>query len=109
MRSLGVCARTHVKSTVVLCCHVCVCACAVLPNGVLTGIDIGFSNKSLAYITMSFYVMCKSTVPIFLLLCAFIWRIERYDTHTHTHTHTHTSHIDTGWSMSRTSSVTPSA
>ncbi len=49
----------------------------VVPNGIITGLDIGFSNKSLVYITMSFYTMCKSTVPIFLLACAFIWRIER--------------------------------
>lgn len=50
---------------------------AVLPNGVTTGLDIGFSNKSLVYISMSFYTMCKSTVPVFLLLFAFIWKIER--------------------------------
>lgn len=41
--------------------------------------DIGLSNLSLAYITMSFYTMCKSTVPVFLLFFAFIWRIERWD------------------------------
>jgi solute carrier family 35 protein C2 len=50
---------------------------AVAPNGVTTGLDIGFSNKSLVYITMSFYTMCKSTVPLFLLMFAFIWRIEK--------------------------------
>eukprot|EP00798_Chlamydomonas_sp_ICE-L_P015942 gene15942-22074_t len=49
----------------------------VLPNGVTTGLDIGFSNKSLVYITMSFYTMCKSTVPMFLLFFAFIWKIEK--------------------------------
>lgn len=48
------------------------------PNGVTTGIDIGFSNKSLASISISFYVMCKSTVPIFLLIFAFLWRIEKW-------------------------------
>ncbi|KAF5842787.1 triose-phosphate transporter family-domain-containing protein [Dunaliella salina] len=47
------------------------------PNGVTTGLDVGLSNLSLAYITMSFYTMCKSTVPVFLLLFAFIWRTER--------------------------------
>jgi solute carrier family 35 protein C2 len=50
---------------------------AVLSNGITTGLDIGFSNKSLAYISMSFYTMCKSTTPVFLLLFAFLWRIER--------------------------------
>lgn len=49
----------------------------VLPNGIITGMDIGFSNKSLVYITMSFYTMCKSTTPIFLLLWAFLWGLER--------------------------------
>jgi solute carrier family 35 protein C2 len=50
--------------------------CAVLPNGAVTGLDIGFSNASLVHITMSFYTMCKSTTPIFLLAFAFIWRLE---------------------------------
>ncbi|GBF93418.1 sugar phosphate phosphate translocator [Raphidocelis subcapitata] len=49
----------------------------VLPNGAITGLDIGLSNKSLVYITMSFYTMCKSTTPLFLLLFAFIWRLEQ--------------------------------
>jgi solute carrier family 35 protein C2 len=48
----------------------------VLPNGAVTGLDIGFSNASLVHITMSFYTMCKSTTPIFLLAFAFIWRLE---------------------------------
>jgi hypothetical protein len=52
------------------------CAHAVLPNGTVTGLDIGFSNASLVHITMSFYTMCKSTTPIFLLIFAFIWRLE---------------------------------
>jgi solute carrier family 35 protein C2 len=49
----------------------------VLPNGAITGLDIGLSNKSLVHITMSFYTMCKSTTPIFLLLFAFIWGLEQ--------------------------------
>ncbi|KIZ00166.1 hypothetical protein MNEG_7792 [Monoraphidium neglectum] len=49
----------------------------VLPNGSITGLDIGLSNKSLAHITMSFYTMCKSTTPIFLLAFAFIWGLEQ--------------------------------
>lgn len=48
----------------------------MLPNGVATGLDIGFSNASLSIITLSFYTMCKSSAPLFLLLCAFLWRIE---------------------------------
>jgi len=49
----------------------------VLPNGVCTGLDIGLSNFSLSLITLSFYTMCKSTVPLFLLAFAFAWGLER--------------------------------
>lgn len=49
----------------------------VAPNGVATGLDIGFSNYSLVFITLSFYVMCKSTTPLFLLTFAIIWGIEK--------------------------------
>lgn len=49
----------------------------VVPNGVATGLDIGLSNTSLAFITLSFYVMCKSTTPLFLLTFAILWGIER--------------------------------
>ncbi|KAL4438191.1 hypothetical protein ABPG77_010552 [Micractinium sp. CCAP 211/92] len=49
----------------------------VVPNGVATGLDIGLSNYSLVYITLSFYVMCKSTTPLFLLVFAIAWGIEK--------------------------------
>ena len=49
----------------------------MVPNGVATGLDIGFSNYSLVFITLSFYVMCKSTTPLFLLAFAIAWGIER--------------------------------
>ena len=48
----------------------------ILPNGVATGLDIAFSNTSFAFITLSFYTMCKSSAPLFLLFFAFIWGIE---------------------------------
>lgn len=48
----------------------------VLPNGVATGLDIAFSNASYAFITLSFYTMCKSSAPLFLLFFAFLWGIE---------------------------------
>ncbi len=51
---------------------------AVVPNGIVTGLDIGFSNKSLVFINLSFYTMCKSTVPVFLLFFAFVWGIEKW-------------------------------
>jgi len=50
---------------------------SVVPNGIATGLDIGFSNYSLVFITLSFYVMCKSTTPLFLLTFAIIWGIEK--------------------------------
>lgn len=53
------------------------CLTAVFPNGVCTGLDIGLSNFSLALITLSFYTMCKSTTPVFLLMFAFLWGIEK--------------------------------
>ena len=49
----------------------------ILPNGVATGLDIAISNASFAFITLSFYTMCKSSAPLFLLLFAFLWRIEK--------------------------------
>lgn len=49
----------------------------VVANGISTGLDIGLSNYSLMLITLSFYTMCKSTTPVFLLTFAFIWGIER--------------------------------
>jgi len=48
----------------------------IVPNGVSTGLDIGFSNLSLRTISLSFYTMCKSTTPMFLLLFAFVWGLE---------------------------------
>ena len=50
---------------------------AVVPNGLSTGLDIGLSNYSLSLITLSFYTMCKSTTPIFLLGFCFLWGLER--------------------------------
>lgn len=49
----------------------------VVPNATSTGLDIGLSNRSLAYITVSFYTMCKSTVPLWLLCFAFLFRVEK--------------------------------
>lgn len=49
----------------------------VAPTGVCTGMDIGASNLALVYITVSFYTMCKSSSPAFLLLFAFLARVEK--------------------------------
>ncbi|KZO95556.1 TPT-domain-containing protein [Calocera viscosa TUFC12733] len=49
----------------------------VLPCAVTTGLDIGLSNLSLKTITLSFYTMCKSSSLGFVLLFAFLFRLER--------------------------------
>lgn len=49
----------------------------MVPNGVATGLDIGFSNYSYVFVTISFYVMCKSTTPLFLLMFAIAWGVEK--------------------------------
>ncbi|KAJ3025288.1 UNVERIFIED_CONTAM: Triose-phosphate Transporter [Siphonaria sp. JEL0065] len=49
----------------------------VLPCGVATGLDIGLSNSSLKTISLSFYTMVKSGAPVFVLLFAFLFRLEK--------------------------------
>ena len=61
--------------------------CAVVPNGTATGLDIGLSNFSLSLITLSFYTMCKSTTPVFLLFFCFAWGLERYAAHAPSYLH----------------------
>lgn len=48
-----------------------------IPCGLVTALDVGLSNLSLVYITITFYTMVKSATPIFVLLWAYILRIER--------------------------------
>ncbi|KAK7204783.1 triose-phosphate transporter family-domain-containing protein [Myxozyma melibiosi] len=45
--------------------------------GVATGGDIGLGNMSLRYITLGFYTMVKSSNLVFVLLFAFLMRLER--------------------------------
>ncbi|KAG6821020.1 hypothetical protein H0H93_007910 [Arthromyces matolae] len=47
-----------------------------LPTAVASSLDIGLSNVSLKTITLSFYTMCKSSSLIFVLLFAFLFRLE---------------------------------
>lgn len=47
------------------------------PCGMATGLDIGFSNASLKTITLAFYTMCKSSSLAFVLLFAFLFRLEK--------------------------------
>ncbi|KAI0321234.1 triose-phosphate transporter family-domain-containing protein [Amylostereum chailletii] len=49
-----------------------------VPTAVTTGLDIGLSNLSLRTITLSFYTMCKSSSLIFVLLFAFLFRLEAF-------------------------------
>ncbi|KAI9761683.1 MAG: hypothetical protein M4579_000917 [Chaenotheca gracillima] len=46
------------------------------PCGVATGLDIGLGNMSLRFITLSFFTMCKSSALGFVLIFAFLFRLE---------------------------------
>ncbi|EXJ64667.1 hypothetical protein A1O7_01005 [Cladophialophora yegresii CBS 114405] len=49
----------------------------LVPTGTTTSLDIGLGNTSLRYITLTFYTMCKSSVLIFVLVFAFLFRLEK--------------------------------
>ncbi|CAH0028620.1 unnamed protein product [Clonostachys rhizophaga] len=46
------------------------------PCGAATGLDIGLGNMSLKFISLTFYTMCKSSSLAFVLIFAFIFRLE---------------------------------
>ncbi|KAI0971449.1 triose-phosphate transporter family-domain-containing protein [Xylaria arbuscula] len=46
------------------------------PCGAATGLDIGLGNTSLKFITLTFYTMCKSSALAFVLVFAFLFRLE---------------------------------
>ncbi|PHH67251.1 hypothetical protein CDD81_3020 [Ophiocordyceps australis] len=46
------------------------------PCGAATGLDIGLGNASLKFISLTFYTMCKSSSLAFVLLFAFMFRLE---------------------------------
>ncbi|MCJ1399422.1 Triose-phosphate Transporter [Xylographa trunciseda] len=48
----------------------------IAPCGAATGLDIGLGNMSLKYITLTFFTMCKSSALAFVLLFAFVFRLE---------------------------------
>ncbi|XP_063677702.1 solute carrier family 35 member C2-like isoform X1 [Bolinopsis microptera] len=50
----------------------------VCPTAVSAAVDIGLSNWSFMYITVSMYTMCKSTTIIFILICAIIFKLEKF-------------------------------
>ncbi|PSN64303.1 TPT-domain-containing protein [Corynespora cassiicola Philippines] len=47
------------------------------PCGVATGMDIGLGNTSLKFITLTFFTMCKSSALGFVLIFAFLFRLEQ--------------------------------
>lgn len=49
----------------------------VIPCGLAAGCDIGISNTSLRFVTLSLYTLVKSSSPIFSLLFSFIFGIEK--------------------------------
>ncbi|XP_042446864.1 probable sugar phosphate/phosphate translocator At1g06470 [Zingiber officinale] len=49
----------------------------VIPTAIGTALDVNLSNESLVYITVTFATMCKSASPIFLLMFAFAFRLEK--------------------------------
>lgn len=48
----------------------------LLPCGTATSLDIGLGNTSLRYISLTFLTMCKSSSLAFVLLFAFVFRLE---------------------------------
>lgn len=49
----------------------------VFPCALATALDIGLSNTSLKSITLTLYTMCKSSNLVFVLLFAFLFKLEK--------------------------------
>ena len=47
-----------------------------IPCGIVTSADVGLSNLSMVFITITFYTMVKASTPIFVLFWAYIFNIE---------------------------------
>ena len=48
----------------------------IFPCALSTALDIGMSNLAIGLVTLSMYTMLKSTTPVFVLLVAFLLRLE---------------------------------
>ncbi|OQN99223.1 hypothetical protein B0A48_15072 [Cryoendolithus antarcticus] len=48
----------------------------IAPCGTATALDIGLGNFSLRFITLTFFTMCKSSVLLFVLFFALLFRLE---------------------------------
>lgn len=49
----------------------------LFPCGAATGLDIGLGNMSLKFISLTFYTMCKSSSLAFVLIFAFMFKLEK--------------------------------
>ncbi|KAF1820545.1 TPT-domain-containing protein, partial [Dissoconium aciculare CBS 342.82] len=49
----------------------------ISPCGTATALDIGLGNFSMRFISLTFYTMCKSSVLAFVLVFAFLFRLEK--------------------------------
>ena len=50
----------------------------IVPTGIASAADIGFSNWSLQYITISLYTMSKSTVILFIFFFSIWFKLEKW-------------------------------
>lgn len=51
-----------------------------IPCGLVTSADVGFSNLALVRISVTFYTMVKASSPIFVVLSAYLFGIEKITT-----------------------------
>jgi solute carrier family 35 protein C2 len=49
----------------------------IVPMGLATTLDVGFSNWSLIMLSVSFHVIIKGTSPLFVMLCGMMLGVER--------------------------------
>jgi solute carrier family 35 protein C2 len=52
----------------------------LIPCGIANSLDIGLGNMSLRFTTLTFMTICKSSVLVFILLFAFLFRLETVST-----------------------------
>ncbi|KAF3014111.1 Triose-phosphate Transporter [Penicillium rubens] len=52
----------------------------LVPCGAATSLDVGLGNMSLRFISLTFLTMCKSSALAFVLLFAFLFRLEKPST-----------------------------
>ena len=50
----------------------------VVPTSIAAAYDIGLSNWSFQFITVSLYTMCKTSAVVFILLFAILFRLEKF-------------------------------